>query len=103
MQARLTPRPRATLAAGASSPPVSSAPPTPHPATATPTATARATAARSTRVGEGIDNGDGTTTATIYRGKRELGTTAARSRWATRSTASLSFTGTIVFTNATAR
>ena len=53
--------------------------------------------------GEGTDNGDGTTTATIYRarGKRELGTTDGTITPAGDPVEGVqSFTGTIVFTSA---
>jgi len=49
--------------------------------------------------GEGTDNGDGTTTATIYRGKREFGTTAGTLTPGATVDGVMSFTGTIVLTN----
>jgi hypothetical protein len=50
--------------------------------------------------GEGIDAGNGTTTATIYRGNREIGTTLGTFDPPTVDAEGIaSFTGTIVFTN----
>ena len=50
--------------------------------------------------GEGVDAGNGTTTATIYRGNREIGTTVGTFDPPTVDAEGIaSFTGTIVFTN----
>ncbi len=49
--------------------------------------------------GTGIDNGDGTTSATVYRGKREFGTTVGTLVPGAMDGDVQSFTGTIVFTN----
>jgi len=49
--------------------------------------------------GEGTDNGNGTTSATIYRGNREIGTTTGTITPVAVADAVLSFAGSIVFTN----
>lgn len=50
--------------------------------------------------GEGVDDGTGTTSATIYRGQREIGTTLGTFAMGLVSGEGLaSFTGTIVFSN----
>jgi hypothetical protein len=49
--------------------------------------------------GDGTDNGDGTTTATIYRGSHEFGTTTGTFTPVGVVDDVLSFTGTIVLTN----
>jgi hypothetical protein len=50
--------------------------------------------------GEGVDDGTGTTTATIYRGNREIGTTVGTfTLTGLDADGVASFTGTIVFTN----
>jgi hypothetical protein len=52
-------------------------------------------------LGDGVDNGDGTTSATIHRGKHVFGTTTGTITPGTIEEGVLSFTGTIVFTDAT--
>jgi hypothetical protein len=50
-------------------------------------------------LGDGVTNTDGTTTATIYRGSHEFGTTTGTFALGATVDAVTSFTGTIVFTN----
>jgi hypothetical protein len=52
-------------------------------------------------LGDGVDNGDGTTSATIHRGKHVFGTTTGTITPGTITDGVLAFTGTIVFTNDT--
>ncbi len=49
--------------------------------------------------GVGVDDGTGTTTAVIYRGNREIGTTVGTFTAVPEEDGVMSFTGTIVFTN----
>jgi hypothetical protein len=50
-------------------------------------------------LGDGVTNTDGTTTATVYRGSREFGTTTGTFTLGETLDGVTSFTGTIVFTN----
>jgi hypothetical protein len=50
-------------------------------------------------LGDGVDNGDGTTSATIHRGKHVFGTTVGTITPGVVVDGVLPFTGTIVFTN----
>jgi hypothetical protein len=49
--------------------------------------------------GEGTDDGNGTTTATIFRGKREIGTTVGHFTPGAMTGSVVAFTGTITFTD----